>query len=203
VALNDERMGAGVRAAIAIDNTEAGRQAGEALAEQLHGKGTVAIIQSERSDPDLERRAAGARAALAEYEQIHVTDGTVCGDVRVLCRQLAKQMLDRERLDGVLALEVSASLGVADEVMRRGEQGTLKLVAFGSELEQLELLQDGVIHKLVVQNGFSSGYLGVEHAVKLLGGAQYEQPTLLETRVIDVDNMFWMNNQKMLFPFIK
>ncbi|MCA0756584.1 substrate-binding domain-containing protein [Paenibacillus sp. N4] len=203
VALNEERSAAGVMAAISIDNEEAGRQAGEALAELLDGSGTVAVLHSDRRDPDLESREAGAKAALAEYAGIQVIDGGACGNLRDACWQAAKVLLDSERVNGILALESKASLGTADEAMRRGVQGKLKIVTFGSELDQLELLQDGILHKLVVQNGFSTGYLGVKQAVELLKGAGFEQPTVLETKVIDADNMFWMDNQKMLFPFVK
>ncbi|CAM4351123.1 substrate-binding domain-containing protein [Paenibacillus alkaliterrae] len=203
VALNDERTAKGVMAAIAIDNEEAGRKAGEAMAELLGGSGTVAILRSDRSDPDLEQREAGARAVLAEYAGIRITDGAVCGNSRDACWQAAKQLLDKGPLDGVLALEIQASLGVSDELKRREEQGKTKIVTFGNELEQLELLQEGIIHKLVVQNGFSTGYLGVKQAVALLSGERIEKLTLLETKVIDADNMFWMNNQKTLFPFVQ
>lgn len=203
VALNEERSAAGVMAAISIDNEEAGRQAGAALAELLDGSGTVAILHSDRSDPDLEKREAGAREALAEFADIRVIDGGACGNLRDACWQAAKVLLDSERVGGILALESKASLGTADEAMRRGIQGKLKIVTFGSELDQLELLQDGIIHKLVVQNGFSTGYLGVKQAAELLKGARFDHPTVLETKVVDADNMFWMDNQKMLFPFVK
>lgn len=203
VTLNDERTAKGVMAAISTDNMEAGRQAGEAMAELLGGSGTVAIIQSDRSDPDLEQREAGARAVLAEYGDIHISDSAACGNLRDACWQAAKQLLDQVQVDGVLALEAPASLGLSDEVKRRGKQGEIKIVTFGSETEQLELLQEGILHKLVVQNGFSTGYLGVKQAVALLSGERVDKPILLETKVIDAVNMFWMTNQKMLFPFVQ
>ncbi|MBD2870865.1 substrate-binding domain-containing protein [Paenibacillus arenilitoris] len=203
VTLNDERGAKGVQTSITADYEEAGRQAGEAMAELLGGSGTVAVMRPDRPDPDMERREVGARAALAEYAGITVTDGAACGNSRDACWQAAKQMLDHLKADGALALEASASLGLADEVKRRGEQGKLKIVTFGSEMEQLELLQEGSLHKLVVQNGFSTGYLGVKQAVSLLSGERVDKLIRLETRVIDADNMFWMNNQKMLFPFVQ
>ncbi|WP_036717949.1 substrate-binding domain-containing protein [Paenibacillus harenae] len=203
VTLNDERTAKGVLTSVSADNEKAGRQAGEAMAELLGGSGNVAIIRSDRSDPDLERREAGARAVLEEYAGIQITDSAACGNLRDACWQAAKQLLDHARLDGVLALEASASLGLSDEVRRRGEQGKLKIVTFGSEMDQLELLQEGVLHQLVVLNAFSTGYLGVKQAVALLSGERVDKSILLETNVIDADNMFWMNNQKTLFPFVK
>jgi ribose transport system substrate-binding protein len=203
IALNDERMTAGVPSAIAINNEVAGRKAGEQLADLLEGRGVVAILRSDREDPDLMAREEGAKRVLSDIGGIEVADGAACGKREDACWQAAKQLLDRESVDGILALDIQASLGAAKEVIRRKVQGKIKIVTFGSDLEQLQLLQDGILHKLVVQNGFSTGYLGVEQAVKVLDGSKYDKPIVLETKVIDADNMFWMDNQKVLFPFVK
>ncbi|GIO96811.1 sugar ABC transporter substrate-binding protein [Paenibacillus lautus] len=201
IALNDERMTTGVLSAIAINNEMAGRKAGEQLADLLEGRGVVAILRSDREDPDLMAREEGAKSVLSDG--IHIAGGAACGKREDACWQAAKQLLDRESVDGILALDIQASLGAAKEVIRRKAQGKIKMVTFGSDLEQLQLLQDGVLHKLVVQNGFSTGYLGVEQAVKVLDGSKYDKPIVLDTKVIDADNMFWMDNQKVLFPFVK
>lgn len=203
IALNDERMTTGVLSAIAINNEVAGRKAGEQLADLLEGRGVVAILRSDREDPDLMAREEGAKRVLSDIGGIEVADGAACGKREDACWQAAKQLLDRESVDGILALDIQASLGAAKEVIRRKVQGKIKIVTFGSDLEQLQLLQDGILHKLVVQNGFSTGYLGVEQAVKVLDGSKYDKPIVLETKVIDADNMFWMDNQKVLFPFVK
>lgn len=203
IALNDERMTTGVLSAIAINNEVAGRKAGEQLADLLEGRGVIAILRSDREDPDLMAREEGAKSVLSEMSGIQIADGAACGKREDACWQAAKQLLDRESVDGILALDIQASLGAAKEVARRKVQGKIKIVTFGSDLEQLQLLQDGILHKLVVQNGFSTGYLGVEQAVKVLDGSKYDKPIVLETKVIDADNMFWMDNQKVLFPFVK
>ncbi|MFD0714551.1 sugar ABC transporter substrate-binding protein [Paenibacillus sp. GCM10027626] len=202
IALNDERMPRGVEGAIAISNEEAGRKAGEALAELLGGSGTVALLKAERSIPSLEMREQGIRKALQQYPFVRLREVSVCGDSRDVCWGAVKSILDGGKLDGAIALQSVASLGLADEIMRRKWGAEFKLVAFGSEREQLELLQEGIIHQLVVQNDFSTGYIGVEQAASLLAGKTVEGPTLLETKVVNADNMFWMNNQKLLFPFV-
>lgn len=56
ILLNDERTAKGVMAAISVDNLQAGRKAGEAMAGLLGGSGGVAVIGSELDDPDLAAR---------------------------------------------------------------------------------------------------------------------------------------------------
>jgi len=205
VTLNDERSARGIQASITSDNLEAGKQAGIAMAELLGGTGKVAVMQSDRisTDPDLKEREEAAREALLQYPGITLASSAGCGSLRHACWQAAKGLLDEGTPDGVLVFEATASLGLGDELKRRGWAGGVKVVAFGSEMEQLELLQEGAFHKLIVQNGFSMGYLGMKQAVALLSGERTDKTMLLETKVIDIDNMYWMNNQKMLFPFIQ
>ncbi|AJY76916.1 substrate-binding domain-containing protein [Paenibacillus beijingensis] len=208
VALNGEYPVKGIAGLIAVDNEEAGRQAGAAMAELLGGTGTVALLLSDRKDPGLAKREKGIRETLLSYKGIRLSAvKAVCGASRDRCWQAVKQLLDQADVDGIVALEEQGALGTADEVRRRHAEGAPKIVAFGSEFEQLELLQDGVIHKLVVQNGFSTGYLGVTQAVSLTGGergsAKKQLEARLQTKLIDSENMFWMDNQKLLFPFVQ
>jgi ribose transport system substrate-binding protein len=204
IALNEARMPRGVLAAVSVDNREAGRQAGEAMAELLNGSGTVAIVGAERGDTELEERERGIREAMSAYPDIEIVEGVSCGGNDDDCREAARIMLDREPLDGAFALESIGAVGLARETKDRELSGRLGIVAFGSKLEQLSLLQDGALDRLVVQNDFSIGYLAMERAAKRLTGADDGAPSaLLETKVVDSDTMFWMNNQKLLFPFVQ
>lgn len=203
LALNDERTDKGVEASIAVDNEEAGRKAGEAMAKLLGGDGVVAVLGPARIDPDVARREAGVVAALSDYPDIRIARKAACGDSLSPCRQAVRQLLDGGAVDGIFALDAPTSIAAAEESAVPGRRGGLKIVTFGGELAQLELLQDGIIHTSVVQNGFSTGYLGVKQAVALLGGQRIDKLTRIETKVVDAENMFWMDNQKLLFPFVQ
>ncbi len=85
ILLNDERTAKGVMAAISVDNLQAGRKAGEAMAGLLGGSGGVAVIGSELDDPDLAAREAGLREAIAGYPGIRVADRAVCGSSHDAC----------------------------------------------------------------------------------------------------------------------
>ncbi|MMZ63450.1 hypothetical protein D1872_257060 [compost metagenome] len=105
---------------------------------------------------------------------------------------------------GVIALDASVSLTAARSVTEYGSSGNdIPIVGFGSEHEQLEQLQEGIIRRLIVHNGFSAGYLGAQQAIAYLNGEQVQPQITLETRVVSTENMFWMDNQKLLFPFVQ
>jgi ribose transport system substrate-binding protein len=47
------------------------------------------------------------------------------------------------------------------------------------------------------------GYLGIKHAVETLQGIDVPENVTIETKMIDINNMFWPENQRLLFPFVK
>ncbi|PZD95451.1 sugar ABC transporter substrate-binding protein [Paenibacillus sambharensis] len=199
--LNDNRSADGVQASISVDNEEAGRKAGLAMAELLGEKGTVVVLGRQSDDPDLVARELGIVNALNEQPHVSGLIRTSCGEGLGSCRSVARQLLREGQAEGIIALDAQASLAAAAEAEAADRAGRMKIVTFGNELKQLELLQDGLIHTLIVQNGFSIGYLGVKQAVLHLAGEDIERSTRLDTKVINAGNMFWMDNQKLLFPF--
>lgn len=205
ILLNDEFPVKGITSVISMDNVEAGRQAGEAMAVLLGGRGRVALLGPDPVNPGLINREQGVKESLAQYPDLHVETQSVCS-TRDSCWQATKQLLDQQQVDGIIALQEPASLGAADELNRRISEkngNKVKIVGFGSEQQQLEQLQEGRIQHLIVQNGFSAGYLGVNQAVARLNNQQVQARVTLETKLVSTDNMFWMDNQKLLFPFVQ
>ena len=138
---------------------------------------------------------------LGSYSGITVRSGYSCGASPDGCAEAARQLMDEA--DGVVALQEQGVLSAAREAQKRGVQRRVKLVGFGSEASELELLQDGVIDELIVQSGFNAGYLGMQQAHELLVGNDVESSIILDTKRVNSDSMFWMDNQKLLFPFVK
>lgn len=202
IVLNDEFPVEGITSVISMDNVEAGRQAGEAMAELLGGRGSVALLGPDPVNPGLIHREQGVMEALVQYPGIQVEPKSVCS-TREVCWQAAKQLLDEQQVDGFIALQEPASLGAADELHRRKLEHQVNIVGFGSEQQQLEQLQEGVFQHLIVQNGFSAGYLGLNQAVARLNNQQVQARVTLKTKLVSTDNMFWMDNQKLLFPFVQ
>ncbi|WP_342572023.1 substrate-binding domain-containing protein [Paenibacillus sp. FSL R5-0749] len=202
IVLNDEFPVKGVTSIISMDNVEAGRQAGQAMAELLKGRGRVALLGPDPVNSGLIQREQGVMEVLVQYPDIQVEPKSIC-NTRDGCWQTAKQLLDQQDVDGFITLQEPASLGAADELNRRNSADKIRIVGFGSEQQQLEQLQEGVFDHLIVQNGYSAGYLGLNQAVARLNNQQVQSRVLLETKLVSTDNMFWMDNQKLLFPFVQ
>ncbi|WP_145333112.1 substrate-binding domain-containing protein [Paenibacillus xylanexedens] len=202
IVLNDEFPVKGITSVISMDNLEAGRQAGQAMAELLEGHGHIALVGPDPLSAGLVLREQGIVEALQQYPGINIIPKSVCNS-RDACWQTVKQLLDQHELAGIIALQEPASLGAADELHRRKDGRQISIVGFGSEQQQLEQLQEGVFQRLIVQNGYSAGYLGLNQALAKLKREHVQKRVILETKVVSTDNMFWMDNQKLLFPFVQ
>jgi ribose transport system substrate-binding protein len=104
---------------------------------------------------------------------------------------------------GIIALDAGTSIGVAEEIEKMGLQEKIKIVAIDSPPEVLEYLQEGVISATIIQKPFSMGYLGVKYALDASEDKPVPERVDTGTKVIDRENMFWSENQKLLFPFVK
>lgn len=126
-----------------------------------------------------------------------------CGSDETLAYNLTVDMLKRfPGLDGIVSLSAESSIGAGKAVDESGN-GHIKMIAFDNPPEMLELLQEEKVQAMVVQNPFNNGYLAVTAAVKAAHGEKLEDKLPTDTKLIDLDNMLWPENQKLLFPFVK
>src|SRR5690606_26104409 len=76
----------------------------------------------------------------------------------------------------------------------------VKMVAFEQSNALIEYLQDETIDALFIYNSFNLGYLSLQYADALAKGNKVSTNEFLMTHIITKENMFWLQNQKILFP---
>jgi ribose transport system substrate-binding protein len=189
---------------IGANNYDAGQVAGKQLIKLMGSSGQIAIVSFKQGERNTELREKGLLEELAKYPDIQVIDKVYTLTDRELAAQLTHNVIDKHpELDGIVALNEISSIGVASAVQSRELQGKVKIVTFDSTSEELELLQEGIIQATIIQNPFSIGYLGVKNAVEAIKGKKVAKRVDTGIKAIDLSNMFWSDNQKLLFPFIK
>lgn len=205
IAIDSRVKSSKVKSYIGTDNYSAGLKAAEEMVRQLGGKrARIGIIGYVQGTQKADQRERGFLDGVAKHPEIEVAAKAYCFSDQQLAVRLTRDMLrEHGRLDGLVALNSIASLGAADALEQMGLHWDVKLVAFDSTVQELELLQRGIIQATVVQNPFAMGYLGVQHAMGALSG--HKLPATVDTgsTVIRLDNMFSAENQKLLFPLLK
>lgn len=188
---------------IGTDNYKAGEQMGKKLIELTGGHARVAVVSFIQGTDNADQREKGLFDTIARYPEIQIAAKEYCRSNRQLASELTHRILtEGGQLDAIVALNTIASEGVAAEIERMGLGGKVKVIAFDNTEEEMDWLQDGIIQATVIQNPFSMGYLGVKYAAEALKGRKIPERVVTGTKVIDNENMFWMENQKLLFPFI-
>lgn len=188
---------------IGMDNYAAGEAAMREMSEQLEGKGDVAIAAFSKGGINGGLREKGIRDAVKQYPGIRIVDSQYCSDEYGACQQAVREMMDKQQIDGVLSLNTETSIGAALELKRRQAGERIKLVGFDSSPELLELLQENQLQTLIVQNPFSMGYLGVKHALEAAQEKAVPERVEMNVELITEENMFWLKNQKLLFPVVQ
>ncbi|MED4752466.1 substrate-binding domain-containing protein [Brevibacillus choshinensis] len=193
-----------VNSYIGTDNYDMGKKACEKMIQLIGKKGHIALVGTGRSSANAMSREKGVRDVIAQDKQVELVPVDYVQLDKKLIGELTRELIRHNPgVKGIIALDASTSIGVAEEVEKMGLQSSIKIVAIDSPPEVLEYLQEGGISATIIQKPFSMGYLGVKYALDASEGKQVPGRVDTGTKVIDRENMFWSENQKLLFPFVK
>lgn len=193
-----------INGVIATDNLEAGKKAANKAVEILGDKAQIAIINYIKGSASADKREEGVSKVLSDYPGIKViaieysfSDEKTAAEIT---RKLIKENPD---LDGFIALNAVTSVGAAQVIEQLGVGGKVKLIAFDCTPEEVEYIDRGIIQTTVIQNPFTMGYLGVKYAAMSARGRDIPRFVDTGSKIIDKDNMYLPENQKLVFPFFR
>lgn len=201
----DSQVNSGhVSAYIGVDNYGAGRMAAQSALDGVSGQLRVGLVNYEVNGANGRDRAAGACDAFQESGRAEVI-ATVqthpnSEDAR---RDVLEMLRNHPEINVLVALNEPIGVGTARAVHQMQRANDLWLVAFDSNGETVDALQNGAVDALIVQDSYAMGYFGVQSAYKMLAGqgSSVENNNVTAAAVVTRDNMFAMDNQRELFLF--
>ncbi|WP_233531968.1 substrate-binding domain-containing protein [Paenibacillus alkalitolerans] len=188
---------------IATDNVEAGKKAGQAMADLLSGPSKVAISSYVKDTSTQIERERGVREALGAYDNIEIVGTFYSDGIEQKAYETMKRLLtEHPDLSGIVGLNEASTVGAGKAIRELGLAGTVKLVGFDSSVDEVKLLEEGIMQTTVIQRPFNMGYLSVKTALQALNGEKV--PPVIDTGsiMISKDNIYTEENQKLLFPFV-
>ncbi len=189
---------------IATDNYNAGKKAGNALADLVGKSCNVAIMNFVKGSKNAEQREEGLLSFISQYPGIKVTEKAYCSSDTNLAYQLTRKIIsEHPEVNAIVAFNAISSEGVAEAVDQAGLSGRIKIVSFDSTPKEIDYMEKEVIQATITQNPFSMGYLGVKYAVDLLNKKNVPVYTDTGSKIITRENMYLPENQKLLFPIVK
>jgi ribose transport system substrate-binding protein len=157
---------------IATDNVASGGEAAKALAEQLNGKtGSVAIISTQPGTTTVDDRQKGFEAEIKNYPNLKYVGLQYAGEDAAKATQIFQAVLAANSdLVGVFATTDTVAEGAAAGIRNSRVQDKVTAIAFDASPAEVQLLKEGMLDGLVVQEAYEMGRLGVQQAIAALDG---------------------------------
>lgn len=188
---------------IATDNLSAGKRAGEKLLKISGENSVTAIVNFVKiNGSNALERDKGVMEVLGNFHGKQVIAEVDDFTDSNTATRVIKELLSKNRdISAVAALNYQVAIGAAKAIEELGLGGKIKVVAFDSDPEEIEYMEKGIIQSIIIQSPFSMGYLGVKNAVLKLQGKKIPKYIDSGFTVIDKENMYMPENQKILFHF--
>ncbi|MBX4147815.1 substrate-binding domain-containing protein [Paenibacillus sp. FSL W7-1279] len=189
---------------IATDNVNAGQKAGKELSSLLSANAEVAIISFVRGASTQIEREQGVRSILEQRSGTEIVGTYYSEGKEERAYDITKKLLlERPDLNGIVGLNEPSTVGAGRAIRELGLAGKVKLVGFDSSVKEVKLLEEGVLQSTIVQKPFNIGYLGIKTAISIIEGDKVLRNVYTDSVVINKDNMYTEENQKLLFPFVE
>ena len=145
---------------IGTNNYQAGITGGRRLAQELHGKGNVAVL-SMPEQANLAERLRGYRDALEASPGIKIVQVVdIKGDPRIAFDSanliIGKQ---KDKIDAFVCLEAQGGKEVATVLNNNGIKNKV-VIAMDTDADTLEWIQKGVIAATISQKPYTMAYVG-------------------------------------------
>jgi len=196
-----------VSSVIETDNIAVGAKIGQAMAEAVGGKGKVLLINFVAGTSTAEARQEGFLQAVNEYSDIKIADIVYSNSQEALARELVLEHVAKDpEIDIVVGLNAHSTIGAGRAVLDlQQSEPEADIRLFGVDLtpEEVLHLDRGTLEATVIQNPYAMGYFGVQQAVGLLQTNKAEALIYTDSVLINRDNMYAPENQKLVFPLVE
>ena len=188
---------------IGTDNVDAGNKLGETLVQKVGDNCSIAVISFVKGAASAVQREEGLYETLSKYPDIKVLSKEYSNSDEDIAQQLTESLVEKyPEMDAVVCLNAYGTVGTARAIEKLGLAGKVKVIGFDSTPEEVSFVEKDVIQSLVIQNPFSMGYQGVKYALDAIKDEPIPKLVNTGSEVIDKNNMYKPENQKLVFPFI-
>ncbi|NLG93011.1 MAG: sugar ABC transporter substrate-binding protein [Clostridiales bacterium] len=186
---------------ISCDNEKLGSTLAQAAAGDGKSPLRVAILRNSMDCSSIRQRYAGVMKILGtgknKIEYWDIPNGSQ------QAYDTAKGMLLSSAADTVIALDASTLEAVAKAEQDLLKSGSAKVRIFGMGRTNtiVSLLDSRIIHSVGVENEYNLGYLSIQTAVDKINKKPDTHDPSINFAVINQENMYSSENQRLLFPF--
>ncbi|MEG0264743.1 MAG: substrate-binding domain-containing protein [Erysipelotrichaceae bacterium] len=192
-----------VASRIATNNYEAGIMASVIIEKQKKSNINVGIVNFDAHTANGQERENGFKQGLKKQTNIESVETiNVQSNIESATIGTKKILADHPNIDLLVTFNEWTTLGVGKAMEEEGLNDKIFVIGFDNNPISVGMLETGALDALVVQNPFVMGYLGVERALDVVNKKHLKEVNIFtKTVVINKENMFDKENQKIVFPF--
>lgn len=187
------------------NNFEIGRAVAKAVRDEygaaLKGK-RIGILCGNQKQLSMQQRLQGLEEVLLQ-EDVHILWRQ--GSMNDSFSQKLQHMIDDAQVDIIIALENDETEKVVDYIQKAdSESHECALYGVGCSEKVVYYLDKGIINTLVVTNEFAMGYQSIEAIANQLREHLTEmENSIINHFVVNKENLYDEENQKVLFPIVQ
>lgn len=185
---------------VSTDNYKAGEVLAQEIEKRVGGTAEIGVISFVKNSlPSLER-TAGFSDYISEKTNMKIVETVYCDSNIEKSEQLTKEMIDHPTIKVIAGLNAQSATGAA-RALEALERSDIFLAGIDCTVEEADYMEQGIIDVAVLQNPYLMGYFSVETAYNVLMKKRVERNIRTEVYVVDKDNMFSEEYQRLIFPF--
>ena len=189
IAVDRSVEGKDVNSTVSSDNVAGGKQAAEALAEAMGGKGKVIVLQGVAGTSASRDRGKGFEEGIAAFPDIEVVAMQPANFDRAQGLDVATNLLESNAdVTGIFAENDEMALGALQALGDRAGKDVF-VVGFDGTEDGLKAVADGTMVATIAQQPAELGKVAVEQALKAIEGEELPAQQPVEVVTVTKDNV--------------
>ncbi len=194
-----------VELSISCDNYNLGVNLGKEVIKNGKMCSNIAIIKNNLDCSSIKERYDGFMSVMENTKNNYIFWELKDEKQQTYYNQ-GKNLLEDNNVDVVVTFDTGILEGISeakkDLINTNKEKAAIEVYGAGSTSKIISLLEDKTIKATAIQNEFNVGYLSIKSAVNRIKGESMDNSNISST-VVNRDNMYSEENQRLLFPFIR
>ena len=189
---------------IGTDNYSAGEKTAEIAKNLCSGKDVIniGIVNSGENTENNKLRLQGFTKSIEKIENAKILGTVNVASNTESATDGAQHLLEENpEINLLVGFNEWATLGVGNAIKKANAKDTICGIGFDSNTECVSMLETGELDTLIVQKPFSMGYLAVSNAARILNREKTDAVIKTDVYIVNRENMFSPDVQKILFGF--
>jgi ABC-type sugar transport system, periplasmic component len=187
---------------ISSDSFQLGKALAAKLVSNKKDDGVIAILRNSMGCSNIRQRYLGVISALgSDSSKVEYWD---IPDDPQEAYDKVKSMLSSSSATTLVALDGATleAAGKAERDFMKGSDRRVQIYGLGRTNTVVSLLESQVINSIGVENEYNLGYLSIQSAVNRINRKSDDSNNRINFAIVDHQNMYNSDNQRLLFPFV-